>query len=248
MLNIFFSGSSEGKAHHRKKELGLDGERITSIELSLHAGDISAPMSVGKRRKIYDLIYNGYGDIVSNNIRQLKRKLKNETGVCLWYSIKDTDEYLGMLAMLEYLKDKEMTVYMCEYSDMVNVLVYLDDNKTVNLPERKLLEMNEYQRLLDEWTEIKSVNAELRIIRNGKIQNMSADYIDKKIFDIIGNDNVSVCNIVKPIIEEYIPRMLTFAEYRIRQLIEYGQLEEVKQDVHKITDGFMETVVRRKRN
>lgn len=253
MLNIFFSGSSEGKAHFRRKELGIDGEDCTSLDLFLHAGDISIPMSVSVRSKVYDVVYDGYSSIESDEIRLLKRKLKKENSVCIWYSIKDTDEYLGMLAVLEYLNGKGKTIYLCEYSDMVDVLYYLDDKEITAPPERKILAMNKYQRFMNEWAEIKKVNAELRIIRNGKIENMPADYIDQRIFEIVGDGEVTVYSIIQPILCDDLPRMLAFIKYRIQTLIDCGQLEVVKQGmvqqcVYGRMKEFMKTIVRRKNN
>ena len=56
MLNIFFDGSTEGTAHSCKTQLGLEGETMMSLELFLHAGNISVPMSVHSRKKFMMLI------------------------------------------------------------------------------------------------------------------------------------------------------------------------------------------------
>ena len=56
MLNIFLIGSVEGTAHCFKKQLGLEGENMMSLELFLHAGNISVPMSVHSRKKFMMLI------------------------------------------------------------------------------------------------------------------------------------------------------------------------------------------------
>ena len=76
MLNIFFIGSVEGTAHCFKKQLGLEGENMMSLELFLHAGNISVPMSVHSRKKVYDAYFDGYFGIVSKEIRRLKKYLK----------------------------------------------------------------------------------------------------------------------------------------------------------------------------
>ena len=76
MLNIFFDGSTEGTAHSCKTQLGLEGETMMSLELFLHAGKISVPMSVHSRKKVYDAYFDGYFGIVSKEIRRLKKYLK----------------------------------------------------------------------------------------------------------------------------------------------------------------------------
>ena len=75
---------------------------MMSLELFLHAGNISVPMSVHSRKKVYDAYFDGYFGIVSEEIRRLKKYLKKENSVCIWFSKKDADEYLGMLAFTNY--------------------------------------------------------------------------------------------------------------------------------------------------
>ena len=82
-----------------------------------------------------------------------------------------------------------------------------------------------------ELNELKAVNAELRIMKDGKIQNMPEDYIDNKIFQLIGNEEVPVYKIVGTILSEDLPRMLAFTNYRLHQLLESGKLSLVKQGV-----------------
>ena len=86
MLNIFFDGSTEGTAHACRKQLGLEGENMMSLELFLHAGNISIPMSVHSRIKVYDAYFDGYFGIVSAEIRKLKKYLKKENSVWIFTS------------------------------------------------------------------------------------------------------------------------------------------------------------------
>ena len=244
MLNIFFDGSTEGTAHSCKTQLGLEGENMMSLELFLHAGNISVPMSVHSRKKVYDAYFDGYFGIVSEEIRRLKKYLKKENSVCIWFSKKDADEYLGMLAVIEYLSGKGKTIYLCDYTDIFDLMLYHDnytitDNDEIiknelvidKPPEKTILSMAEYQRYLQELNELKAVNAELRIMKDGKIQNMPADYIDNKIYQIIGDEEVPVSKIVGTILSEDLPRMLAFTNYRLYQLLESGKLILVKQGV-----------------
>ena len=101
MLNIFFDGSTEGTAHACRKQLGLDGENIMSLELFLHAGNIYLPMSVHSRIKVYDAYFDGYFGIVSEEIRRLKKYLKKENSVYIWFFKKVNDEYLVILSVIE---------------------------------------------------------------------------------------------------------------------------------------------------
>lgn len=244
MLNIFFDGSTEGTAHACRKQLGLEGENMMSLELFLHAGNISIPMSVHSRIKVYDAYFDGYFGIVSAEIRKLKKYLKKENSVCIWFSKNDADEYLGMLAVIDYLSGKGKTIYLCDYTDIYDLLLYhdhyiiTDDDEIIEnelvidkLPEKTILSMAEYQKYMRELNELKAVNAELRIMKDGKIQNMPEDYNDNKIFQLIGNEEVPVYKIVGTILSEDLPRMLAFTNYRLHQLLESGKLSLVKQGV-----------------
>ncbi len=240
VLNIFFSGSSEGEAYFHRKELGIDGEKMVSVTLALHAGDISKPMSVNSRRKVYNAWFDCMSDNISAEIRRLKKCLNKENNVCIWYSVKDTDEYLGMLAMLEYLNGKGKNIFLCEYSDLVNVLAYLEDVTIQKPPEKKHLDGLKYQLLIDEWYGIKEINSELRIIRNGRIENLPADYMDKRIFEIMGDNEIKIANITQELLSSDFPRLLYFINYRIRQLIDLGEINLVKQGM--VDEGIYGTM------
>ena len=244
MLNIFFGGHIEGTAHAFRKELGLEGEIMTSLELFLHAGDISVPMSVRSRIKVYDAYFDGYFGCVSEEIRRFKKYLKKENSVCIWFSKKDADEYLGMLAVLEYLSGKGKTIYLCDYTDIFELLQFrehyaiTDDDEIIQnelvidkLPKKTMPSMAEYQQYMQELKELKAVNAELRIIKDGRIINLPEDYIDDKIFRLIGDKEVPVHKIVGTILSEDLPRMLAFTCYRLHQLLDSGKLILVKQGV-----------------
>lgn len=97
------------------------------------------------------------------------------------------------------------------------------------LPEKTILSISEHQQYVRELNKIKAVNAELRIMKDGRIQNMPADYIDNKIYQIIGDEEVPVSKVVGTILSEDLPRMLAFTNYRLYHLLESGKLILVKQ-------------------
>ena len=161
--------------------------------------------------------------------------------------------------MIEYLSGKGKTIYLCDYTDIFDLMLYHDhytltdgdeiiENELVfdKLPEKNILSMAEYQQFMQELNEIKAVNAELRIMKDGKIQNMPADYIDNKI---IGDEEVPVSKIVGTILSEDLPRMLAFTNYRLNQLLEGGKLILVKQGVvqqgiYGWAKGFLKSIVK----
>ena len=89
---------------------------------------------------------------------------------------KDADEYLGMLAVIEYLSGKGKNIYLCDYTDIFDLMLYHDnftitDNDEIiknelvidTLPEKTILSIAEHQQYMRELNEIKAVNAELRL-------------------------------------------------------------------------------------
>ena len=98
--------------------------------------------------------------------------MKKGNSVCIWFSKKDADEYLGMLAVIEYLSGKGKTIYLCDYTDIFDLMLYhehytlTDDDEIIKnelvfdkLPKKNILSMAEYQQFMQELNEIKAVNA-----------------------------------------------------------------------------------------
>ena len=125
----------------------------------------------------------------------------------------------------------ELMLYHNNYTITDNDKIIKNELVIDTLPEKTILSIAEHQQYMRELNEIKAVNAELRIMKDGKIQNMPADYIDNKIFQLIGDEEVPVYKIVGTILSEDLPRMLAFTNYRLYQLLESGKLILVKQGV-----------------
>lgn len=117
MVNLFFSGSSEGTARFHNMELGIEGETLVSLTLELNTGDISNPFNVSSRRDVYNSHYE-LDWAVSGEMRRLKKALKTDKQLCLWYSSKSIDEYLGMLASVAQFDGKGVNIYYGLCGDM----------------------------------------------------------------------------------------------------------------------------------
>ncbi len=228
MVNVFFSGSGEGSARTFSQELGIKGEYYTNAPLFLHAGNIKDPFVYKTRKYLYEL-----DDCASWQSIEIKRFKKNTTAskdICLWYSTKDTDEYLGMLATLDYFSDKDKNIWLCNYSDICTAMPYIDLVKEpFTPPERHIITAEEHERYAVEWHKLQETNAPLRILKDGKITDFPENYIDEHIFEIAGNKEIRIGVICGEILANFLPRMLVFTEYRIHQLIEMGEFVIIKQ-------------------
>lgn len=235
MVNLFFSGSAEGSGHHHSKALGIQGETLESITLELSTGNISTPFNVTSRRDVYNSQYE-LDWSVSSGIRRLKKALKTDKQLCLWYSAKSIDEYLGMLASVAQFDGTGINIYIADCTEICDAVVYLQDEDDVEPVERHLLTVSEKDKLLKEWERIRSENAPLRIIKEGEVIGLPADYIDKVIFSIIGGDEVVVAKIFENFPWDEYPVKVTFIYYRLRQLIAEGKITVIQEGWD--TSGF----------
>ena len=194
MINIFFCNSAAGIAHVRRKEFGIPDEEYAILALRLHAGDITEPFNVSSRREVY----NAYFDldaVVSSGIRHLKQLLKNDKNLCIWYSSKDVDEYLGMLATVSYFDNSGLTIYICDCADVCERVAVLDENTDVSGVSRHLITPDERKRFLSQWAKLQAENAPLRVMENGEIVGKPMDFADELIFNTIGDKEVTVVQI-----------------------------------------------------
>lgn len=251
MINLFFSDTDAGTSKLYAKELGIDNEQFTSLSFGLHTGNIKEPFSVSSRRDTYDLYSDVWSSIVSDDIRELKKLIKKDNEVCIWFSTDDTDRYLGMLASVEWLSQKGVAIYLCDHSDFFEK--YHSDEESVDFKpfERHMITDEEKTRYTAEFKRLKEENAVLRSAINGKIVSLPADYIDDKIFEIVGTEEIRVAEICGEILCNVLPRHLMFITCRIRQLVDMGEFEVIKHgkltnEVYGGGDDFMKSVIRRK--
>lgn len=251
MINLFFSGSDAGTSKLYSKELGIDNEQFASLSFGLHTGNIKQPFSVSSRRDTYNLYSDVWSSIVSADIRELKKFIKKDNEVCIWFSVDDTDRYLGMLASVEWLSQRGVTIYLCDHGDFFEK--YHSDEESVDIKpfERHMITDEEKIRYTDEYKSLKEENAVLRSVINGKIVSLPADYIDDKIFEIAGKEEIRAAEICGKILCNVLPRHLMFVTCRIRQLVDMGEFDIIKHgklitDVYGGGDDFMKSIIKRK--
>ena len=251
MINLFFSSSDAGTAKLYRKELEIENEKFAIMSFGLHTGNIKEPFSISSRRKTYDMYYDEWSSIVSDDIRELKQYIKKDHEVCIWFSASDTDRYLGMLASVEWLSQKGIVIYLCDHGDFFDE--YHSDEDSVDFKpfERHMITSEEKTKYLAELQRLKEENSELRTIIDGKVVSLPADYVDDKIFEAAGTEEIRVANIVYEILSKVLPRHLMFITCRIRQLVDMGEFEVIKHgklttEVYGGGDDFMKSIIKRK--
>lgn len=238
MINLFFSGGASGSANLHKRKLGIQEEIIADIDLMLFAGDISDPFNVNLRRDVYNSYYR-LDSIVSKDLRDLKKLLKKDRSLCIWFSCHNTNEYLGMLASVSHFDNKGIALYICDCSDICDGLFDLQFRDDVEPVERHALSLSEKEKYLARWHKLQSENTMLRITKDKRIISLPEDYYDGAIFDFIGDKErkvASVCEYMTGNFSE-ISDKYTFILMRIRKLIAENKLVLVK-EVYDNNDGY----------
>ena len=234
MMNVFFSDADAGYLKYlcHKKVMNTAIDNIVVLELDLMVGNIKDPFSVKSRYYEYESLYEERSDLVSKEIRKFKKLVKNETEICLWYSSIDTNEYLGMLAVIEWFSGKNVTIRLCDYGKICDSYIEDDEiSKTkIEPPAQKILSENERSSLLEEWSKLKEENAPLRMIENGKVVSYPEDHFDRYIFEAIGTDAVRATEVFtyEPLFKKY-PRVYCFLMYRLHRLIDSGEIIVVEE-------------------
>lgn len=235
MINLFFSDTAGGSGRTHQDTLGIKNEALAVIDLRLNTGDISSPFNISLRRNVYNADFE-LDWSVSEDLRELKKLLNSDNQLCMWYSDKDVDEYLGMLATIAQYDGKGISFYIGNCSDICDSVSALQFQAEIEHVERKQLSNEEKNDLLAEWKHIQSENAPLRIIKDGNIISLPADHIDDVIYSLIGNEEIRVTYIFEHFPWDKYPVVTTYIYYRLRQLIAEGKIDVIKEGWE--TSGF----------
>lgn len=223
MINLFSDGHVHAVARLNSVLFTSDDEKYITVDLKLHGGDIRKPFSAAARKDINGSMFPSLANSVTYDMSKLRAALKNDKDVCIWYSSKDTDEYLAMLAFVEWFEDKEITVYLCDHSACCEDIRKSADEFSTK-PERQIITDDERSAYLAELKRLKEENTYLRMMINGRICSLPEDHFDSRIFEVIGNGTITAGEIYQTLFDE-MPRMLAFLFYRLRKLISLGKLE-----------------------
>lgn len=133
-----------------------------------------------------------------------------------------------MLAAIYQFNGKGISFYKCDCSDICECLSYLQQEDEIGDVQVSPLSNNEISELLSEWERISSENSALRMLKDGKVIGLPADYIDDRIYSIIGDNETRIADICGQILQQAdMSRKLNYTLLRIRQLLNEGKLDLV---------------------
>lgn len=240
MLNICFSGTAAGSMNLFREEFGVAKSSIIDLDLYLHCGDISDPFQYETRREIFEALFISEGvskALYDNTVNRFRKRVSDVKNVCIWYSRNLPDEYLGFLFLVDHLKEM-CNIYYCDCSEMQGGLSEVQfENKPSNIPERVKLSEGEAELYSSQWQEIRKVNGDLRIIKDGKIISVRYDTYDDKFLSELSEGPKRAADVVGDIYCRNFcdQKLLAFVCVRLSQLIREGKILEAEKcnDVSK---------------
>ena len=165
--------------------------------------------------ELYDLVDKGYK-------------------VRVWTSHYDPDDYLLLLFICSYLKDKVdniIVLYSDEYKDECYSPSTMTGEELEKLSTHEhILSKEDINKLLKEWNKIVEENSDLRIIKNNKVESISYDYFDDEILEFLSSKKTStILELCYEFSNKYYINDALFI-YLVTRLINAGKIVVVEQN------------------
>jgi len=189
---------------------------------------IYVPEEIIKSIQVYDF---------SEQINELNEAVKNNSKIRVWCSYQDSDSYILLTYICNYLKDKDCDIYVA-YSDdydnncMSPAQLNEEELEQLELYEHKLHTSNILE-LSKIWNDIKNNNVDIRIMKNNKVKLVSYNYFDDIIINKLKElGNVKQVTLVSHLLSNFHLIDLIFV-YMINKLIENNKIIVIE----KSSDG-----------
>lgn len=156
---------------------------IFALEMYLSMGDIKNNRldflkKLHKKCFGYNYTYN-YNEV----LKEILNNITNDTIIRIWSSRKNDYDYMLLLFLCNFLKDKINTinvVFASDYNELQYSINFLDYKKVNDvLKYEKTLSKDEINTYAKEWKNLVEINSELRVLENGEVKNKRySDYHD----------------------------------------------------------------------
>ena len=151
---------------------------IFPLGMSLSIGDIKNNRIDFLRRFYQDNNYD-YTELLN----EISNNITNDTIIRIWSSKNNDDEYMLLLFLCNFLKDKTNkinVVFANHYNEFLCSINALDYRKVNDvLKYEKTLYKGEIIAYAKEWNDLVEINSELRKLENGEVKNKKySDYYD----------------------------------------------------------------------
>lgn len=169
----------------------------------------------------------------SNEMNKLNDIVKDNQ-VRIWCSKHDSDSYIMMCYLCDYLKDKTSNIYLVyseDYNKNYNTPAIISENEFVSAIElAHKLTNKEILSLADNYNSIKDSKNKLRLMKNGNIIIEDYDYFDDIITDILKDKKMRISSIVAKLLSNYDHMSDIIYCYIVQRLIEENVIEIVEEN------------------
>lgn len=173
---------------------------------------------------------------------ELLDNVNSDTKIRIWSSKKDDDDYMLLLFLCNFLKDKTnkiSVIFSSDYKSVssINTLDYKEIESLLNY--EKSLSEEEIQLFSNQWENLFEINSELRVLDEGKVKNKKyADYYDN-ILNILREEGL--CTIASLIADCMIKRVINNAGdwlylFLIDHLIELNKIKIIEKGTRHFAD------------
>ena len=206
-------------------------ENITfSLAMSLSIGDIKTDRTAFLKN-LYPTGSNNYKKI----LKKITEYISKYDKIRIWSSNSSTDDYLLLLFLCDYLKEKTTKISVIFSDDYKNIksmdaLYYKEMNEL--LQYEKNLKVQEIKLLSNQWRKLVEINSDIRVFDKQEVKcKKYSDYYNQ-ILDIL--TKISPCRVVTLITNCMIKDILNNAGdaiyfMLINQLIELNKIKIIKE-------------------
>ena len=178
IIDICESLTACGCLKHYYESNNIKDYIIFPLGMSLSIGDIKNNR-IDFLRKFYQDDNYDYTELLN----EISNNITNDTIIRIWSSKNNDDEYMLLLFLCNFLKDKTNkinVVFANDYNEYLCSINALDYRKIESiLKYEKTLSKDEIKAYAKEWNNLVKINSELRVLENGEVKNKKySDYYD----------------------------------------------------------------------
>ncbi|MBW9173465.1 DUF1835 domain-containing protein [Clostridium estertheticum] len=245
IVNICFSEGGGGNFGVAIRMNELDSQqKVIVLSDDLSHGPIKGEVNIEERINWGSIVdeeeyFENYGaDDLKENYNTFYNeisKINDKDTLYLWYG--SSQEFCGMLYVLELLKDRNLNIYLINATDTIvkdKDNVYLSRAVGDIIPQyidkytssKQKLNSNKYKQLLATWESLKKDNSILRVFKNEQIKSVEENYFDIDVLKYTPKEFRRSARIVGPMIgnsEVIIPDDYVF--WRVKELVKCGKID-----------------------
>ena len=232
--------------NHTMKKSKLNENEIIKFDTLFSVADISKikeyklvlPIEIYKEEIMIDF---------SNEMKEIDKAILNNNKLRVWTSYQDTDSYILLSFIANYIKDRNCDLYAV-YSDMYNeeilspAMMREEELEKISKESEKL-SREEINNLSLLWNKIVNTKCDMRIMKNKTIELVSYDYLNNELIEKLKESNEEkIISLTATMLSKYHLTDTIFV-FLIERLIKSNKFIITKKDeifcksIIKVNDG-----------